>query len=58
LGKRYFPHASHQVIILSTDAEVNNQYYDMIKPSMSRSFIVEHNEAAGGSAVQEGYFGA
>ena len=58
LGKRYFPHASHQVIILSTDAEVNNKYYDMIKPSMSRSFIVEHNEAVGGSAVQEGYFGA
>ena len=33
LVERYFPNASHQVIIFSTDTEVDRQYYQALQPA-------------------------
>ena len=32
LIKRYFPYASHQVLLLSTDEEIDARYFDQLKP--------------------------
>jgi DNA sulfur modification protein DndD len=52
---RYFPKASHQVILLSTDEEVDERYFDILKPSINKTYRVEFDADKGGSAVSEGY---
>jgi DNA sulfur modification protein DndD len=36
LIERYFPNASHQVLILSTDTEVDRHYYQALRPYIAR----------------------
>jgi DNA sulfur modification protein DndE len=38
LVERYFPHASHQVLILSTDTEVDRHYYQALQPHIARAY--------------------
>lgn len=33
----YFPSASEQTIILSTDTEITKEYYEMMKPNIDSS---------------------
>ena len=44
LVERYFPVASHQVILLSTDEEIAEEYHDGIKPFVAREFRLEHDD--------------
>lgn len=52
----YFPSASHQVIILSTDTEVHQRYTQSLGPSISHSFRIEFDESTRSSRLVEGYF--
>jgi DNA sulfur modification protein DndD len=56
LVERYFPSASHQVLLLSTDEEIVGQYHEALTPCISRSYLLKHDEKAGQTRVQEGYF--
>lgn len=56
LIERYFPNASHQVIILSTDTEVDRQYYDALQPSVARAFHLNYDERERVTVAEEGYF--
>lgn len=56
LIERYFPTASHQVLLLSTDEEIVGNYLKDLKPFISRTYLLEHNEAAGQTNLTEGYF--
>jgi DNA sulfur modification protein DndD len=56
LVERYFPHASHQVLLLSTDEEIRGEYLDAIRPSVGHSYLLEFNEAERSSTVKTGYF--
>ena len=56
LVERYFPNASHQVLLLSTDEEIVAGYLKKIQPYVSRTFLLEHNESLGETIIQEGYF--
>jgi DNA sulfur modification protein DndD len=56
LVERYFPHASHQVLLLSTDEEIGGEYLDAIRPSVGHSYLLEFNEAERSSTVKPGYF--
>jgi DNA sulfur modification protein DndD len=56
LIERYFPNASHQVIILSTDTEVDRRYYDVLQPSVARAFHLDYDEGERVTVAQEGYF--
>ena len=56
LVKRYFPYASHQVLLLSTDEEINKKYYKMIKPWISKSYHLEFNESDQSTTIKNGYF--
>lgn len=55
LIERYFPSASHQVLLLSTDEEIVGNYLKELKPFISRTYLLEHNEA-GQTNLREGYF--
>ena len=56
LVERYFPHASHQVIILSTDTEIEVNYFEQLKPSLARAYHLCYDEAGRMTRVEEGYF--
>jgi DNA sulfur modification protein DndD len=56
LIERYFPNASHQVIILSTDTEVDRRYYDALQPIVARAFHLNYDERERVTVAEEGYF--
>lgn len=56
LVSRYFPCASHQVVLLSTDEEVNDRYYKQLRPWVGRSYRLEFDAVVGGTQPVEGYF--
>ena len=56
LVEKYFPQASKQVILLSTDEEINERYLKKIKPYLSRSYLIKFEHNNNGSRIQEGYF--
>lgn len=58
LVERYFPAASHQVILLSTDAEVDEGYYRALKAldSVDREYRLEYDAKKRETSVALGYF--
>lgn len=54
--ENYFPNASHQVIILSTDTEVEEKFYQILSTSISHAYKLDYDEISGSSTAQEGYF--
>jgi len=56
LVEHYFPYASHQVLLLSTDKEIDEHYYKRLKPYVGRTYHLEFNEVLGSSQVKPGYF--
>ncbi|MGD9590735.1 MAG: DNA sulfur modification protein DndD [Pyrinomonadaceae bacterium] len=57
LIERYFPHASHQVILLSTDQEIDLGLYEQMKPSIGRSYTLDYDDEMGVATIRGGYFG-
>lgn len=56
LVEKYFPHASHQVILLSTDEEIDARYYKKLKPRLGRTYRLEFDERESATTIREGYF--
>jgi DNA sulfur modification protein DndD len=56
LVERYFPHASHQVVVLSTDTEVDREAYARLEPHLARAYHLEYDEATKCTTGTEGYF--
>jgi DNA sulfur modification protein DndD len=56
LAEHYFSHASHQVIILSTDTEIDRQYFDLLRKHVGRSYRLDYAVQGSGTIVREGYF--
>ena len=56
LVERYFPHASHQILILSTYEEIDRDYYEILRPWITRSYRLEFDEKTGGTQVRPGYY--
>ena len=56
LVDRYFPKASHQVVILSTDTEVDKNYYERLRPNMARAYHLDYDEKERVTVGREGYF--
>lgn len=53
----YFPNASDQTIILSTDTEVDRRYYNMMRPFIGDEYTLEYNDTSKRTVVRRGYFG-
>jgi DNA sulfur modification protein DndD len=56
LVDHYFPNASHQVILLSTDEELVGAYYNAIAPFVARSYLLTHKASRGNTTIDAGYF--
>ena len=54
--ERYFPNASHQVLLLSTDEEVDEQLHEIVGPSIGISYRLEHHEDGSWTQAVPGYF--
>ena len=56
LVDKYFPKASHQVILLSTDEEVTKTYFKRMKPWISKTYHLEHKRNSNETIIKDGYF--
>ncbi len=56
LAENYFPHASHQVLMLSTDTEVDESYFETISPNISHAYLLEFSPEERFTSVKAGYF--
>lgn len=57
LIKIYFPKASDQTIILSTDSEIDEKYYELMKKSVGDKYTLKYNDASKNTTITPGYFG-
>jgi DNA sulfur modification protein DndD len=56
LVERYFPLASHQVLLLSTDEEIAGPYLERLKPWIGRCYELSYDDASGRTTIAPGYF--
>jgi len=56
LIQNYFPYASHQVIILSTDTEVDEEFYSELSPHISHAYKLNYSPTDKNTTAKEGYF--
>lgn len=57
LINHYFPFASHQVVLLSTDTEVDEKYFvDQLRDDISHAFQINFDAMTKSSSLRKGYF--
>ncbi|WP_433562289.1 DNA sulfur modification protein DndD [Nocardia sp. CA-151230] len=56
LVDRYFPNASHQVLLLSTDEEIDENLLQRLKPHLSHTYTLAHDDTTFSTSVQPGYW--
>lgn len=54
--RHYFPEAGHQVIVLSTDTEVDQAYYQDLEPHLQHAVHLLFDKHRELTTLQEGYF--
>ncbi len=57
LVKTYFPLASSQTIILSTDSEIDEKYYSLIKNNVGDEYTLKYDDKTRTARIVPGYFG-
>lgn len=56
ISEKFFPNISKQVIILSTDEEINEEYYGIIKPYVAKEYLLVNDENQNRTSVENHYF--
>lgn len=56
ISSKFFPNISSQVVILSTDEEITKDYYEIIKPFISKEYLLTNNQSENKTTVTNGYF--
>lgn len=56
ISEKFFPNISKQVIILSTDEEVNEEYYNIIKPYLAKEYLLVNDENQNRTSIENHYF--
>ena len=57
LIERYFPYASHQVILLSTDTEIDKSFLSLLEPHLSHTLHLVYQQTEARTTIEDGYFG-
>ena len=52
----FFPHAAHQVLLLSTDTEIDPSALKKLEHAVSHTFHLEFDQETGSTRVERGYF--
>ena len=55
LIRTYFPHASDQTIVLSTDSEIYGKYYTELKKNIGREYTLDYNDDTKSTTILDGY---
>lgn len=53
--KTYFPNASDQTIILSTDSEIFGEYYEILKKNVGDEFTLCYDDESKCTTIEKGY---
>ena len=56
LVERFYPTASHQMIILSTDKEIDKTEYSKLRPHIIKSYHIVHDDKKSITSISDGYF--
>lgn len=56
LVERYFPHASHQVLLLSTNEEIRGDYLQALSQFIGHHYLLDYDEESKTTNVRIGYF--
>jgi len=58
LVERYFPHASHQVILLSTDTEIGKEEVEKLRKTnaIAREYLLKYEPTKRQTMAEKGYF--
>ena len=56
LVERYFPYASHQVVLLSTDTEIKGALHSLLEPHISHTLHLAYQQSEGWTTIKDGYF--
>lgn len=54
--EKYFPEAGKQVILFSTDTEVDKNYYEKLEPYIKKTYHLNFDKNREWTTVEEGYF--
>ena len=55
LVERYFPSASHQTLLFSTDEEIAGDYLYRLRPWIGRSYHLDYDDSTGATTVSNGF---
>jgi DNA sulfur modification protein DndD len=56
LVEKYFPQAGHQVLLFSTDEEINGEYLKKLEPFIERTYLLEYNQETASTKINSGYY--
>ncbi|WP_144922260.1 DNA sulfur modification protein DndD [Halorubrum salsamenti] len=56
LVENFFPKASHQVFLFSTDTEITDTYHDELQQYIAAEFKLENSQETGETTISAGYF--
>ncbi|MCO6008275.1 DNA sulfur modification protein DndD [Actinoallomurus purpureus] len=56
LVERYFPFASHQVLLLSTDEEIDEHLLTKLAPSIAHTYMLVHDDKRFVTTIERGYW--
>ena len=55
LIERYFPFASHQTLLFTTDEEISGEYLQRLSPWIGNSYRLDYNDSTGATSVSKGF---
>ncbi len=56
LIENFFPEAAHQVLVFSTDTEIDDEYYEQLNDDITQAYHLDYNQGEGYTSVTRGYF--
>lgn len=56
LVELFFPYASHQMMIFSTNTEVDQQYFEQLQPYVAKAYNLAYSDESKSTVVKKGYF--